>query len=389
MAKLLCPYCFSRFTSEQMQFRCVNPTGDCPMVLDVELSRFVSDGSPPVPKPRTFTPPRPFWPGVPRSAMCSCRYETRLKLCPHCHNEWPTGLESTENLIIAVIGAKDVGKSHYIAVLINTLTNDFGVRFRASLNAVDDRTRTRYAAEFRKHVYEEKTAIPTTRAARTYPLIYRLVFEEGTIYKSLRVVTLVFFDTAGENFTTTNTLNAHNRYMASASGILFLLDPLQIPAVQSRLAGKRVFPEERTNPIDVVSRTDEVIRNVLGLDIHKRIRIPVALTFSKLDAIRELLPRGSVAHRDCIHQGVLNLTDQEQMNETMRTHVAQWVGTGLEQLVSQRFAEYAYFGVSALGCAPDEHGRIAGGVAPFRIEDPFLWLLYRMRVIDGQRRKTA
>lgn len=384
MAKLLCPYCFERFGSEQMQFRCVNPTGGCPLVPDVELGRFLSTS--PQNLPRTFTPPRGFWPGVPRSATCSCQYETRLKVCPRCHNDWPTGLDSTENLIIAVIGAKEVGKSHYIAVLINALTNDFGVRFRASLNAVDDRTRNRYAAEFRKWLFEDRMTIPITRATRAYPLIYRLVFEEGSFYKTLRVVTLVFFDTAGENFTTTDTLNAYNRYMASASGILFLLDPLQIPAVQSRLTTGQRFPTERTNPIDVVSRTDEVIRNVQALPLHKKIRIPVALTFSKLDAVRELFPRGSVAHRDCVHPGYLDLSDQEQMNATMRSYVTQWVGSGLEQLVSQRFAEYAYFGISALGSAPEVSGSIAGGVAPFRIEDPFLWLLYRLRVIDGKRR---
>lgn len=383
MSKHLCPYCFERFSSEEMQFRCVNPTGKCPLVPDEELARY--GGQTPTPNQRTFTPPKGFWPGVPNSAKCTCGYPTRRKVCPHCHNDWPAGLDSTENLIIAIIGAKDVGKSHYIAVLINALTNDFGVRFRASLNAVDDQTRTRYAEQFRKFIFEDKIAIPTTRAGRTDPLIYRLVFEEGTIYKSLRVVTLVFFDTAGENFTATKSLTAHNRYMASASGILFLLDPLQIPAVQSRLTVKQNFPAERTNPIDVVSRTDEVIRNVQSLPLHKKINIPVALTFSKLDAVRELLPPG-VAQRDCIHQGYLDVSDQEQMNETMRTHVAKWVGTGLEQLVSQRFAEYAYFGVSALGSAPEKNGTIAAGVAPFRIEDPFLWLLYRLRVIEGKRR---
>jgi hypothetical protein len=388
MAKLLCPYCFTHFAGKEMAFRCANPTNACPQELDEEMGRFL--GTAAAPARRAFVPLSGFLDvQVRRSAACSCGYETRLKLCPHCHNEWPASLESTDNVIIAIIGAKDVGKSQYVAVLINELMHNFGVRFSASLNAVDDRTRDRYAIDFRRYVYEEKTVVPSTQVRRVYPLIYRLAFEEGTFYKSLRVVTLVFFDTAGENFATTSALNAHNRYMAKASGILFLLDPLQIPAVQGRLTGIRKFPLERTNPIDVISRTDEVIRTVLDLDIHKKINIPVALAFSKLDAVRPILPAGSVAYKDSRHEGHFDLSDFEQMNETMRSHVAQWVGGGLEQLLKQRFSNYAYFGVSALGGAPDDQGRIPGGVAPFRVEDPFLWLLYRLHVISGSKRSSA
>lgn len=388
MARLLCPYCFSHFAGKEMAFRCANPTSACPPEPDQQLGRFL--GQPAVPRPRTFVPLAGYLDrGVKRSAVCSCGYETRLKLCPHCHNDWPASLESTDNLVLAIIGAKDVGKSQYIAVLIHELTHNFGMRFSASLNAVDDRTRERYASDFRRYVYDEKTVVPTTVAGRTYPLIYRLTFEEGTFYKHLRVVTLVFFDTAGENFNTTSTLNAHNRYMANAKGILFLLDPLQIPAVQGRLPQIKKFPDERTNPIDVISRTDEVIRAVLDLDVRKKIDIPVALAFSKLDAVRPILPRGSVAYSDSRHEGYFDLSDFEQMNETMRSHVSQWVGVGFEQLLRQRFSEYAYFGVSSLGGSPDERGRIPGGVAPFRVVDPFLWLLYRLHVISGRKRKTA
>jgi len=388
MANLLCPYCFSHFAGKEMAFRCANPTGSCPQEPDVEMGRFL--GLAPMPAPKTFIPPAGFLDvRARRSATCSCGYETRLKVCPNCHNEWPASLESTDNLILAIIGAREVGKSQYIAVLINELTHNFGVRFNASLNAVDDRTRSRYATDFRRYVYDEKAVVPATLVPRPYPLIYRLTFEEGTFYKSLRVVTLVFFDTAGENFTTTSKLNAHNRYMANASGILFLLDPLQIPAVQGRLPNLRRFPQERTSPIDVISRTDEVIRNVLDLDVRKKIQIPVALAFSKLDAVRPILPTGSIAYRDSRHEGHFDLSDFEQMNETMRSHVANWVGGGLEQLLRQRFSDYAYFGISALGGAPDDQGRIPGGVAPFRVEDPFLWLLYRLNVISGRKRKSA
>ncbi len=43
-------------------------------------------------------------------------------------------------LIFAVIGAKEAGKSHYIAVLIDKIMNEVGAAFGCSLQAIDDAT---------------------------------------------------------------------------------------------------------------------------------------------------------------------------------------------------------------------------------------------------------
>ena len=46
------------------------------------------------------------------------------------------------------------------------------------MNALDDRTRTRYANDFQRYIYEERQTVPATNSARTnidgrYPLNYR------------------------------------------------------------------------------------------------------------------------------------------------------------------------------------------------------------------------
>jgi len=50
-------------------------------------------------------------------------------------------------------------------------------------------------------------------------------------------------------------------------------------------------------------------------------------------------------------------------------------------MIVVNFQDYAFFGVSATGCAAvnGEYPR----VDPIRVEDPLLWLLYRLGVIDA------
>ncbi len=45
----------------------------------------------------------------------------------------------------------------------------------------------------------------------------------------------------------------------------------------------------------------------------------------------------------------------------------------------------AFFGLSALGCNPDELNGTVPIVAPMRVEDPFLWLLYKNKFIPGTK----
>jgi len=384
---LICPYCFERFKRNGMAFRCANPTGRCPQEFDEAAARY--EGLPAATlKPRAFIPPAELsWLGhVRRSAVCQCGYATRGRICPHCHHPWPNGFDETDNIIIAVIGTKDVGKSHFLAVLINELTHRVGLEFKASLTAVDDATRTRFRDVFEKYLYRDRVIIPATAKGKAHPLIYRLSFEDGLWFmKSQRVLTVVFFDTAGENFAESQILEAYNRYMAYASGLLFLLDPLQIPAVQDRLPHRSDFPTERTSPLDVIGSTVEQITNTLGTGTDEKLKIPVAVTFSKLDEIYSILPPDSPARRATLHPGYFDLNDFAQMNETMRRHVRDWVGPGLEQSLDHRFSDHGYFGVSALGGTP-HNGKLPDGVAPRRVEDPFLWLLYKLNVIKGKRR---
>jgi hypothetical protein len=47
------------------------------------------------------------------------------------------------------------------------------------------------------------------------------------------------------------------------------------------------------------------------------------------------------------------------------------------------FTDTAYFAVSALGSNPVEQ-KLQGLVSPIRVDEPFIWLLYKLKYIEGR-----
>jgi GTPase SAR1 family protein len=393
MRGLVCPYCFERFPASELSFRCINPDPSrCPPEEDQALARYQRLATA-FKLPRVFKPQR-RWFGAPASADCQCGMKTSKLVCPRCHNELPSQFGQTESRTIALVGAKESGKSHYIAVLIHELANRIGQNFNASLTALDEQTIQRYKQDFRKFIYDDRVTIPPTFTARAninvrYPMAYRFSHARGRtllgapLGEGLRVISLVFFDTAGEDLGHIDLMATETRYLANSDGIIFLLDPLQIPAVRDALGNPARLRRENTDPQEIIGRVERLIRSSRELGPTARIKTPVALAFSKLDEIRNLIDPGSAVHRASNHAGYFDQIDAAMVSDNMRAYVEEWVGPGLDLFMSHNFETFRYFGLSALGSAPDAQGRLTRGVAPFRVEDPLLWIFHQLKVIPG------
>ncbi|HEY0378374.1 MAG TPA: hypothetical protein VGC87_15770 [Pyrinomonadaceae bacterium] len=392
MRRLVCPYCFEKFKASEILFRCLNPDpGRCSPVEDRKLAAYQRLNTAPR-LGRTFSAAT-RWGRAPGVAVCDCGTKSSKLVCPHCHNELPSQFGSTDVHTIALIGAKEVGKSHYIAVLINELTNRVGMNFNASLNALDEQTIRRYNQDFRRYVYVQREAIPATLSARAlmnvrYPLAYRFsIKRRGMLpFDGLRVSSLVFFDTAGEDLTHIDLMSTETKYLANSDGIIFLLDPLQIPAVRHLLDSSTPLPSENTDPQEIIGRAANLIRQMRQMNPAEKIKTPVALAFSKLDAIRPLFEPSSPVHEASRHEGFFDVTDAQRVNDNMRAYLSQWVGSGLDMFLQHNFENHSYFGLSALGSSPDAQGRLPSGVAPFRVEDPLLWILHQLGLVPGRRK---
>ena len=104
-----------------------------------------------------------------------------------------------------------------------------------------------------------------------------------------RRIMLVFFDAAGENLENDGSLAYIHRYICKASGIICLLDPLQLPRVREGLAAKYgtgVLPVIQKDTGFIISRVAQLIDRRTDASAGD-IKIPLAVAFSKMDFVRD------------------------------------------------------------------------------------------------------
>lgn len=391
MADLLCPYCYERFPRRGVMFRCINPdVTRCPPQEDPNITMYRRLSSP-VRLARVFSAEGRVSAisGIPQAARCSCGFESTKMVCPHCHNELPFQFGQLDDCSIAMIGAKSAGKTNYIGVLIHELQQRVCAQFNGSISACDDQTTNRYHSDYWSPLFRHKTVIDETVSARSrievrYPLVYRLNIAKRVWGRTQRkIVGLTFFDTAGEDLDSTDTIATEARYIASARGVIMLLDPLQLRQVRDELAGTLPLPPENDQQGEIVRRATDLIRRTNNLRASDKIKMPIAIVFSKMDALRAILNE-PILFRNSHHNGYLDLNEIDQTHYLLRAYIERWAGQNLIAQLNESYEHWRFFGLSALGNMPQ--GRILSqGIAPFRVEDPVLWLLHMNGIVNGQR----
>ena len=219
-------------------------------------------------------------------------------------------------------------------------------------------------------------------------MVFSLIFYGKNLLgqrKITNVVTLVFFDTAGEDLIAEDTMSAVNKYIYRSDGIILLLDPLQLQRVRDQLGSSTPMPEINTETTHIITRTTNLIQSGRGLSQDDFVPTPLAVAFSKFDAVQPLVDSQFQLNASPNHDGGFDLADFEAVNSEMQSLVSAWHGNFLLQQVSTRYKQFGFFGISALGCNPHDSKTISR-VLPKRVEDPFLWLLYSHGLIKAARR---
>lgn len=369
----LCPYCFEYFQLKDTPFRCSR----CDLEPDAVLGKRWGDHRP---MGRVMAPGGRFLTGL----KCGdCGTESRSRICPECHSDLPATLSNCKNIIFAIIGAREAGKSHFIAVIIEQIKRRLGPSLHMLLEAMNDETMARYTKDFYEPLFRDHTKIHATRTAASdkkvqRPLLYSLTFTGKSFLGRDTIkgaVVLAFFDTAGEDLDQEDVMSTFNRYIYRSHGIVLLVDPLQFPQVQDRLRGKAPLPRMNTEAAEILTRTTRLVQKGLNLAPLDQIPIPLAVTFSKFDAVRPLLDEQSSLHGCARHEGGFDVQDFRAISSELEALLGAWGGQDLLNQVQKRYATHGFFGISALGCDPDASGGKVLRVSPKRVEDPFLWLL--------------
>lgn len=368
--KFICPYCYEKHSANDCIYRCAyNSSG--------ALKN--SDGSV---KQCKFDFPKNADGTIPIKYIKKCEKCDNAKLIRFCPTKSQRGkmLEIPERACgntfsIALIGAKQSGKSNYIAVLVNEIKKKMARNMDCSLIFCNQQTNDAYQNTYYKPLYENATTVKGTDANDDAPpLIYSIDFYKG---KKIRdSITLSLYDTAGENLDNENSMLCNNQYISNASGIIILLDPLQLPSIRSKLEGKVDLPDKNTDTSEILSRVINLIKE--QKKIKGNIDIPIALAFTKMDVLAkyDALPDDSCLRMQSEHiaKGAFVKSDFEETNKEIVALLENFMADEVEQLLKQ-FTNYSFFGVSALGENPTGGVKLSGEPDPIRVLDPLLWLL--------------
>lgn len=383
---MLCPYCFDSWSTRIAAFRCTGSEARCPREPDEALGGLRGTESPLAGRVlyRQGKLGRSFEVKKGRPVRCDCGSAAR-PVCPNCHSDLPQRFAEAPSRSMGLIGTRMAGKTNFIAVALHELEHRVGPRFGGSLMLLDDASRSRVDRDLMPRLYGERHVLDATQSARMAgadvrePIVARLSIGSAGGSSS----NLVFFDSAGEDLQSLDVLEREARYITQSHGLVLLVDPLQIPAVRDELGGSVELPHEAVDPYTMVGRVTGLIREARGLPANQPIDVPLALTVSKFDALRPLLPEGHPVFTLPAHDGSFDPQLADSISAAVRSDLAGWLGERLDSFVKQEFETMAYFGVSALGESPVE-GRLPNGVAPHRVEDPILWMLDSWKALPGR-----
>lgn len=290
--------------------------------------------------------------------------ETTQRVCPHCHNPLPPLYGKYPIYYISVIGTSGAGKTVFLSQFIKNFSN---------VNAMFGLPSMHLSTNEANYVENNKIEINVTLPQGTdpgtlqQPLFYNL-------QKNKVTNTFVFYDIAGEDCVDDQVMSRYSSFIKHSSGIIFLIDPRQIPVFGLELKDGEKIDEPR-KVLDTVRR---------AFPGDNQTDIPLAIVISKSDQCRHVLgmcsmlyqPNISKVHanmKDALNQPMFNAEEYNQIAEYLDEFMQAQV-PDLWAIVSENYNHYNYFAFSAIGCDVQDSCPVDNPL-PYRIQEPFFWIL--------------
>ncbi|WP_055106678.1 hypothetical protein [Paenibacillus ihumii] len=396
---IVCPYCFSKFEPGQVVFRATHyreDDEDYALCEDEVLNRYrerfgldtVYDMEA-VLHPQDVPPEHLIYSDHVLIGLKDRYGEvTRTRLCPHCHNELPITAGKVPSNIISIVGASQVGKSVYMTSLIHTLQNMTANHFDAACMPLNAEISRKFRTMYEEPLFERGDLLASTQKEKMQePFIFQFVFKD----ESKPPLTLVFFDVAGEGMVDQDYLGLQGQHIKNSSGMLFMVDPLQIRSIREKI---RINVGDK--PGEWVSQYDEprdVVLTMFGdfiaYEEQGKTDIPTAVVLTKSDMLHSLkdeegeyIKSNSNIFNNAVHRKYFNLTEFENIDGEIRRFIEK-VDRPFKDTMDVYFKDTGYFAVSALGSNPVDQ-KLQDVVQPIRVDEPFIWLLYKLKYIEGR-----
>lgn len=394
MSRLACPYCYHRFSPSSARFQCTGRPSPgrekCSKVNDPERQRLTGFAQSALP---TFVAQNRFGSLLGKANCPDCGTESGIRACPVCHTPLPVGITSGRSPLIGVVGGKNSGKTVYTTVLVHELQNSMRRRFEADVRFAEQagRSSTQWLDDYQRALFGKRVLFESTRSAADgiqEPLVMQWRQPRTRLGKQVySTTTLSFYDAAGEDMTSQEFVS-RQAYLAAADGLIVLLDPFQLPGAADRITVPESGRRDAEPPINVLTRITNMLRSSGALGDTRKITVPIAVVFSKIDAFFGMLGESHPLLSESNDGPYYDETAGQDTDEYLRALLDDFGADDIDAHLRAHYGSYRFFAVSSLGAEPDyERGQIdPAGVRPIRVADPLLWLFSHFRVVERRKR---
>ncbi|HEX2163437.1 MAG TPA: hypothetical protein VHM02_05770 [Thermoanaerobaculia bacterium] len=376
MGNLLCRHCFHLFPEREARALCTGRR--CSRVID-------EDGRA---GPRFLVPrqEKGLWSTLRRrpdlDAPCPyCGESGRLvPACPFCRRELPR-TDGADDRIIAVLGAKDAGKSHYLATLFHQFLKA-GVGGEDWTVDTDDASRDEIERRYWRPLFEERRELPQSPLQPGPEM--RLLLENR---HDGRRVLLAFRDLSGETFHSPDRVERVDS-LRYADGLVLLADPVAFDpkAPASPYPDFLEVLDHYRAALDAPPRFGAGDESLLP---HLPAQKLLAVAVSKADL---MLPKSHPFWRRETANGHL-AAGYWQRREAESAATRDWLVGKLGERVlraTREFADVSWFFVSSFGYRHPPHSReLSRPPQPLRVHEPIFALLDRFAAGAPARRRAA
>jgi hypothetical protein len=375
---LVCPYCYEAFGDRDILFRC---SGRSSLTMNTKPCAPRQDRKLLEKMGQDLTLP-PAFPADGRKdeATCpDCRQPTRTQVCPGCHSRLPANFRTVQGRLIALVGPSQAGKTAFMTVLIHELRHQAGELLDSSTIGADDTTQDRYMRRYEWPLYTQSRPFERTIATQDLlsPLVFRFTQNQRSRFRTYqKALLLSFIDSAGEDLVSDLKIELMVNYLAAADAVIVMLDPLQFPGARNALEPFTALPSVALaveQPSVALERITKMLKVGTG---EERIEKPVAVVLTKLDMLTPLLPQDSVLRAPAQSATHFDYEESAKLQAETTTLLAGWGALDIDRIVRSDYVRPRYFAVSSLGAAPAPGNSAPDqGIQPYRILDPFAWLL--------------
>lgn len=355
---IVCPYCLNDLTVHDLHRHCNICNGK--MSINLKNSILLKSGT---------TPSCSSTPG--------CLGHYSIIRCGKCGTVLPSTIAQYDKYIrFSTVAPSGAGKSNFITTMIEELKKNRSLSFLVT--PMDSETQILHENNTKK-IYEEFSPVPGTRPGDIVPMQWSIKDMKKMTQKAVPAYSMTIFDGAGELQERIDPKIC--RYIAGSKMIMLLLDPTQLYGVRTQMTEDEINKAGGQRKNVTREETKKFLYNIIkylkttcSVGYKKRIDIPVAVVFGKLDAVAHNLGSARVLSGS-VHAAKGAFVQSEA--DAIHNEIEGWMdvcGDNLTKIFNENFTKWRYFGVSSFGILPIDRDTLQKPT-PLRVLDPLIWNL--------------